>query len=494
MSYTLGIDIGTYESKGVLVDHAGQILAQTSTPHKMIVPKSGWAEHRPDEDWWMDFVAICRALLKQSKIDPKAISCVSHSAIGPCMLPVDKTGKPLMNAVLYGVDTRAMAQIDELNTRLGESAIHARCGNALTSQAVGPKVLWLRQERPDLFSQTAMILTATSYITYRLTDEYVIDHHSAAGFTPLYDAGTQSWCEPFCDDIIATDKLPKLVWPTEVVGQITSQAAAETGLAAGTPVTSGTIDAAAEALSVGVSTPGDVMLMYGSTMFLIQVTKNRIDDPRMWYAPWIIPGSHTAMGGTATSGTLTHWFRDQLARDLPKDTAFEAMVEEANTSPPGANGLLFLPYFSGERTPLYDAAAKGSFHGLTLTHTRADMIRAMFEGIAGSAAHILALLSEAEAAPNQISAVGGGTKNAVWLQTVSDLSRLPQKVNRVTTGAAYGDAFLAALAIGAVDLNAIQSWNPVTSSIAPNPDTRLDAQYQQCRALYEATLDLNRTC
>lgn len=490
MSFTIGIDIGTYESKGVLADHDGKILAQASIAHKMIVPQAGWAEHRAEADWWHDFTHLCQLLLDQSGVDPAAIACVSHSAIGPCMLPVDKTGAPLMNAVLYGVDTRAMAQIDQLNTRFGATQIHARCGNALTSQAVGPKILWLRQERPDLFAQTAKVLTATSYITHRLTGVYAIDHHSAAGFTPLYDAAAQTWCPEFAEAIIPTHCLPDLVWPTDIVGRVTAQAAAETGLAEGTPVTAGTIDAAAEALSVGVTGPGDVMLMYGSTMFLIQVTQDRVRDPRLWYAPWIFPGAHAAMGGTATSGSITHWIRDQLARDLPPDTAFDAMVAEANTAPPGANGLLFLPYFSGERTPLYDANAKGSFFGLTLAHTRADMIRAAFEGIAGSTAHSLALLAQAQAAPAQISAVGGGTKNPIWLQTVSDLSRLPQTLSQTTIGAAYGDAFLAAFAIGAAPITAIRQWNPVSARIQPQPDPRLDAQYNQSRLLYEATKDL----
>lgn len=141
MRYYLGIDIGTYESKGVLVDADGQIIAQAAAAHKMLVPQAGWAEHRADADWWQDFTQITRQLLNASAIDPRDIACVAHSAIGPCMLPVDAAGAPLMNAVLYGVDTRAMAQIDTLNARFGAEAIHARCGNALTSQSVGPKIL-----------------------------------------------------------------------------------------------------------------------------------------------------------------------------------------------------------------------------------------------------------------------------------------------------------------------------------------------------------------
>ncbi|MDK2775469.1 MAG: carbohydrate kinase, partial [Tabrizicola sp.] len=154
MTHTLGIDIGTFESKGVLVDHQGRITAQASRPHKMIVPRAGWAEHRAEEDWWGDFVHLTRALLAQSGLDPTAIKAVAASAIGPCMLPVDAKGQPLMNGVLYGVDTRATDQIAALNARIGEATIHARCGNTLTSQSVGPKILWLKDTDPDLYAKT----------------------------------------------------------------------------------------------------------------------------------------------------------------------------------------------------------------------------------------------------------------------------------------------------------------------------------------------------
>ena len=292
MTYTLGIDIGTFESKGVLVDAGGAIVAQAAHPHEMIVPQPGWAEHRADEDWWGDFVRLSRALLAESGIDPAAIKAVACSAIGPCMLPVDGSGKPQMNGVLYGVDTRAQAEIDQLNQEIGEDVILAACGNALTSQSVGPKILWWKNTNPEAFARTAKILTSTSYITYRLTGRYVIDHYTAANFSPLYDVGAQSWTTELTGGIVGLELLPELMWSTEIAGGITAEAAAETGLAEGTPVTCGTIDAAAEAVSVGVRHGGDMMMMYGSTIFIIQVTDTPVRDPRLWYAPWLTTGSH----------------------------------------------------------------------------------------------------------------------------------------------------------------------------------------------------------
>ncbi|NSX56652.1 FGGY-family carbohydrate kinase [Parasulfitobacter algicola] len=492
MQYTIGVDIGTYESKGVLVDADGQIIAMASGPHKMIVPQPGWAEHRPDQDWWGDFKTITQRLLADSGVPLKDVVAVGCSAIGPCMLPVNAGGQPLMNGVLYGVDTRAMAQIAELTDQIGGKVVLDRCGNALTSQSVGPKILWLKQERPEVYEQTAKILTSTSYIVHKLTGEYVIDHHTAAGFSPLYDADKQDWCFDLAPQIARPDMLPRLLWSSEIAGHVTPAAASETGLAEGTPIIAGTIDAAAEALSVGVRKTGDMMMMYGSTIFTILLTETRVRDPRLWYAPWLFPSQHAAMAGLATSGTLTHWFRDQFARELPISDAFPTLVAEAENTPPGANGLLFLPYFSGERTPIHDPLAKGAFFGLNLTHTRADMFRAVIEGIAFGTNHVVETYRDINAAPSRLFAVGGGTKNSLWLQTTSDITGIDQTLCEKTVGASYGDALLARIGIGGSQVSEIVQWNPVTSTTIATQHNAYDARYRLFRRLYEQTKDIAR--
>ncbi|MDH3263647.1 MAG: FGGY-family carbohydrate kinase [Paracoccaceae bacterium] len=487
MSLTLGIDIGTFESKGVLVDGEGRVVAEARHPHELIVPRPGWAEHRADEDWWHDFVHITQALLAQSGVAPGEIAAVAASAIGPCMLPVDAAGRPLMNGVLYGVDTRAAAEIAELTAEIGADTILERCGNALTSQSVGPKILWLKRNRPEVFARTAKILTSTSYLTWRLTGEYVIDHYTAANFSPLYDIARQDWTEELAPGIVGLEKLPRLMWSTGIAGGVTAEAARETGLAEGTPVTCGTIDAAAEAVSVGVRGPGDMMLMYGSTVFIIALTPERVKDARLWTAPWLFEGSHAAMAGLATSGTLTHWFRDTFARELPRDAAFATLAAEAEASPRGARGLICLPYFSGERTPIHDPLAKGAFFGLNLTHGRGDLYRAALEGIAMATAHIAETYREAGAALERVLAVGGGTKNDVWVQATSDLTGLPQIVCDKTIGASYGDAFLAAVAVGRAQPDDIARWNQPEREVAPEKVEAYARQYPLFRRLYEET-------
>lgn len=486
MKVFLGVDIGTYESKGTLVDETGTILAYAAAPHQMIVPRPGWAEHRAEEDWWGDFNAVTKELLAKSKINPGAIACVATSAIGPCMLPVDAHGKPLINAVLYGVDTRAEEEIEILNTAIGHERIMAKCGNALTSQSVGPKILWFKRNHPGLFEKTEKILTSTSFLVHRLTGEYVIDHYSAANFSPFYDVETLDWTSELSDEIINLERLPRLLWSADIAGHITPQAARETGLAEGTPVTAGTIDAAAEAVSVGVRHNGDLMMMYGSSIFIIQVTGDRrVNDPRLWYAPWLHEGTHASMAGLATSGTLTHWFRDRFARDLPKDNAFATLAEEAAQSTVGANGLLFLPYFSGERTPIHDPKAKGAIFGLNLAHSRGDVYRAIIEGIAMGTAHVIETYRDINQTPRRILAVGGGTKNRLWLQATSDFSDLSQIVAEKTMGASYGNAFLAACSVGMAKPEDIDDWNPVKEVISAERKPVHAHHYKLFRKFYE---------
>ncbi len=490
MRYTLGIDIGTFESKGVLAGPSGDIVGSAAKPHKMIVPRPGWAEHRARDDWWDDFKFITRAILDQTDVAPGDIQALGCSAIGPCMLPVDAAGEPLMNAVLYGVDGRAAREVAELTERSGEPVLLDRCGTALTSQSVGPQILWLKRHRPEIYEKTARILTSTSYLVFRLTGEYVIDHYTAANFSPLYVVDKLDWSSELADDIIGLEKLPRLAWSTDIVGQITPEAAAETGLAEGMPVATGAIDAAAEALSVGVTRPGDMMLMYGSTIFIIALTDARVRDPRLWYAPWLFEGQHASMAGLATSGTLSHWFRDQLARELDPGQAFALLAKEAEASPLGSKGLIFLPYFSGERTPIHDSLAKGCLFGLNLTHTRGDIYRAVLEGIAHGTNHVIETYREVGQAPARLLAVGGGTKNRVWVQATSDISGIDQILCDKTIGASYGDAFMAAVATGEAEVDDIAVWNPVASTIRSEVSEVHARRYRLFRRLYEQTKDI----
>ena len=487
----LGVDIGSYSSKGVLVTPEGEVLATATVEHEMSFPRPGWAEHDADKIWWGEFVAITRQLLS-GKYSGDDVGGIAISAIGSCMLPVDERGNALRPGVLYGIDTRSTAEIDWLNEYFGEQPMYDLGAMALTSQAIGPKILWLRRNEPDTFARSHKILTASSYPILKLTGEMVMDRHSASYFNPLVDIRKLEWSSRFAEPIIDLEQLPRLLWSDEIAGEVTNSSAAITGLRAGTPVTAGTIDAAAEAISVGVVNPGDLMIMYGTTMFFIQVTDRPTPDPRMWCCGFCFPGRYGIEGGMATTGALTRWFRDQFARsELAAEAdggtnAYALLSQEAAAIPAGSQGLVCLPYFSGERTPINDPMARGIYAGLTLSHTRGHMYRASLEGTAYGVADNLAVMAEMGAEPRRIVAVGGGAQNDLWLQIVSDVSGRAQIVPERTIGASYGDAFLAGLATGIIkDRAAISDqWVKVSKTIEPNP--LLQSAYAPYQEIYQS--------
>ena len=475
----LGVDVGTSSTKGVLVRRDGEVVATATRPHELSLPHPGWAEHDAERTWWADFKAVAATLAAQAT---EPIAAVGVSGIGPCLLPADEQSRPLRPAILYGIDTRAEREIAELTAELGADAILDRAGAPLTSQAVGPKLRWLQRHEPDVWRRARRFHMASSYLVQRLTGEYVLDHHSASQAVPLYDSVALDWADGWAHDIAGPIALPRLVWPADIAGTITAAAAAETGLAAGTPVAAGTIDAWTEALSVGAVRPGDIMLMYGTTMFIVAVTPTRLTSPQLWGTVGTFPGTYTLAAGMATSGAVTDW-----VRRLTGENDYSALSAEAARSPAGSNGLLLLPYFAGERTPLFDPGARGVLAGLTLRHTRGDIYRAALEGTAYGVRHNLEAFAAAGAEPQRLVAVGGGTTGGLWTSIVSNVLGRPQVICAHTIGASLGAAHLAAVGIGAeVD---IDTWNPVVTTQEPDPSTRAvyDEGYGLYRELYPAT-------
>jgi xylulokinase len=497
--YYLGVDIGTYESKGAIVDGAGKVMAVASVAHGLSMPQPGWAEHDADATWWHDFTQLSRTLLSTSGLPAASIAGVGLSTIAPCVLPVDAEGQPLRPAILYGIDTRASAEVEELEAHFGREEIFRHSGVILGSQQTGPKIRWLQNHEPEVWAKTAGIMSGTSYLTFRLTGTAFLDHYTASTYAPMYDPETCRWSDRFCRDVVNPAMLPRLAWSGEVVGEVSRQAAAETGLAAGTPVVCGTADAAAEALSGGVAQPGSLMLMYGSSLFFIAPVGVRASTRVLWPSSFLFPGSFALAGGMSTAGSITRWFRDSFgqqelaAQDSGGKNAYEALAAFASESEPGAGGLVALPYFYGERTPIHDPDACGLIFGLTLRSSRADVYRALLESVAYGIRHNLESLAEIASLPDTITAVGGGTKNRLWMQIVSDATGIPQKIYPGNPGACYGDAFLAALGTGGVSSpSALDSWLPVPEFIRPESVNRpvYDTRYATFLSLYTANREL----
>lgn len=481
-SAVLGVDIGTSSSKGVLVDLTGTVLASAVREHQVQRPKVGHVE-MDGTIWWDEFVAITRELLAAH---PDAqVQSVGVSGMGPCVLLADDDGTPLRPAILYGVDSRSGAQIDALNAELGADEIFQQTGSYLSSQAAGAKVRWVADEEPEIFARARKLFMPASYLAFRLTGAYVLDHQSASQSNPLYDPNAHDWHRQWWPVIAGDIEQPTLTWSDEQAGTVTQRAAAETGLPQGIPVTTGTIDAWSEAISVDAHHVGDLMLMYGTTLFMINTVDTAVREPSLWGTVGAFAGTTNLAGGMATSGAITGWLRELYGKP-----DYATLVTEAGESQPGANGLLMLPYFAGERTPVNDPDARGVVAGLTISHTRGDLYRAALEAIAYGVRHNIEAFEAAGGQVSRVVAVGGGTQGSLWTQIVSDVTGKPQELRRTSIGASFGMAFLAARLIGEASMS---DWNPVDRIVEPDPAHRelYDAGYRRYRELAAATIGIS---
>ncbi len=494
----MGIDIGTYQAKGVVTDQAGSVLTTAATDLELEIPRQGRAEHDAERTWWGGFSNVSRQLLSRAKDehgdDAGDVEALGISTIGPAVVPVDGAGNPLRKAILYGVDTRASQEIEQLNRRIGEETIFRTCGHQLSSQSAGPKILWIKNNEPEVYERSHRFLAGTSYLQQKLTGRCVLDYYTAAAYSPMFDINQRQWSPELLPHVTEREKLPDLAWSHQIVGEVHPEAAEQTGLEPGTRVIAGTADALSESISVGAVDPGELMIMYGSSTFFIHVVDERPESRDLWPSLHAVPDLNTVTGGTATAGSITRWFFDQWVdssgEEMDVDEGYTRLTDRARESPPGANGLITLPYFSGERTPLNDPRARGSFFGLTLKHTLGDLYRSILEGIGYSIRHNIEAMESIGVSPEVIVAVGGGTKSDVWLQSVSDIGRIRQKVPEVRVGASYGDAFLAGLGSGRFDeLNQVNEWVSYEEVITPRQQyaKRYEQYYELYRGLYGKT-------
>jgi xylulokinase len=490
----LGIDIGTSRSKGVACRPDGTVVAQATRAHDVDRPAPGWVEHDAEAVWWGDAVALCRDLV-EAIADADLVRAVAVTTCGPCLLPVDRDGRPLRPGILYGVDTRAADEIERLGQRIGAASIRRRTGMPLTSQSIGPKLAWVAHHEPEVARRTAVWHTATSFIVERLTGVAAIDHHQASYFGPFIDAQRRAWDLRAADDAGLPGlarTLPDLRWPREVAGGITAAAAASTGVPAGVPVLVGTSDGPMEALAVGATVPGIVAITHGSTTTLTALAAPPGRAPGLWLTEGLGPEQPCVGAGVSTTGALLRWAGGILAPGLDPADADRLLEREAAASPPGANGLLVVPSFAGESTPFFDPSARGVISGLTLAHGRGDISRAILEGIAFGIRELLEAYVTAGLPVDRLRAAGGGTANALALQLVSDVTGRSQDVAATPAGAALGAARLAAEAVGFAEAGV--DWFVADRRIEPDraASATYDERYAAFRRLVRETRHTGR--
>ncbi|MCD6355913.1 MAG: FGGY-family carbohydrate kinase, partial [Anaerolineaceae bacterium] len=486
-----GIDIGTYSSKGVLVTTDGKVIQKSSIPHKVSIPNPGWMEHDPDGVWMHDFIYIVKDLLHKSGKDPEEIISLGVSSIASATLLLDKDRNPVRPSILYGVDTRTTAEVEEIKKDLGIF---------VSNQNIPPKLRWVQKNEPQVWKRTRYIMSGHHYIIMRLTGEFNQNINDMGNYTPLFDDEKLDWNPKYFKYFdITADMLPKPVWSHEIVGRITSEGAALSGLAEGTPVVGGCNDSAVEAISGGVVLPGDMMMMYGSSNIYFLVTDGPIQDKKLSARRSITKDRYGVGGGLATVGSLTTWFRNNLgypemeAEKKGGENAFAALAKLSTQSKIGSNGLIALPYFSGERTPIFDGNACGLYFGLNLTHTRADMYRALLESVGYGIRHCMEDFWERNLIPKHIYAVGGGVYNLPWMQIVSDINNFTQEIPVIKIGSCYGDAFLAAMGIGLYNkVSDVKKWVKIETVVRPDLEAHkaYEEYYRIYRELYPANKEL----
>ncbi len=448
----IGIDIGTTSVKAVLFDRQGVILGEAAHEHPTAFPHPNWAEQDPD-DWWRGVCLTLRRIFTANAHAAVDVAAIGVSCQAPTPVAVDRSGLPLYPAMLW-MDRRTDPQCAWLQAHVGAEAVKQINGGRIDPFYTAPKLAWLQQHQPDVLRGAHAILHANGYIVHKLTGAFSMDA-SHGPLTLFFDSRHGEWSQTLVDGMGFDAALLPPVFPcSQVVGEVTAQAAAACGLAPGTPVIAGMADGTAASLEAGVVAVGDAVEMTGqSTVLLICSDQPYLDDELIPLGH-AIPGRHLVVGALSTSGGALRWLRDQLGEPECSEALrhgrdpFDLLTELAASSPPGANRLIFLPYMFGERSPIWDSNARGVFFGLSLATAKADLVRAVLEGGAYGLRHNVETAARAGFAAGILSSVGGGSRSALWNQIKADILQRPIRLPRTATGAPLGDAMAAAAGAG----------------------------------------------
>ena len=446
MDYFLGIDTSTTSSKALLIDSQGEVIAVDSSPHTLQTPKPLWSEQNPLE-WWGAVSASIKSVLEKAGVGGERVAAVGLTGQMHGLVLLDETGNVLRPAILWN-DQRTQSQCDEIHRRIGKEKFIHITGNVALTGFTAPKILWVQENEPEVYAKAKHVLLPKDYIRYKLTGKYAMDKADGAG-TVLFDLKARDWSAEVLNALgIDASWMPRTFEGTEFTGHVTEEAASLTGLKVGTPVAAGGGDQAAQAVGVGAVEAGIVGLTVGTSGVIFASTPAALIEPegRLHAFCHAVPGMWHFMGVMLSAAGSLQWYRDTFAPAV----GFDELVTEAESAPAGCEGLLFLPYLSGERTPHPDPLARGSFIGLTLRHSRAHMTRAVLEGVAFGLKDSFMLIQNAGLGSiTQVRASGGGTKGALWRQILASVLEAELVTVNTAEGAAYGAALLAGVGAGA---------------------------------------------
>jgi xylulokinase len=482
MAYLLGLDISTTGAKALLIDESGQTVASHTTSQKVSSPKPLWSEQDPS-DWWSGMATSIRAALDEAGIVGEEVAAIGLTGQMHGLTLLDAEGEVLRPAILWN-DQRTQAQCDEMTEKIGFERLIELTGNRALTGFTAPKILWVRENEPEVYAKAAHILLPKDYIRFKLTGDYATDLAGAAG-TSLLNVAERNWSTEVVEALdIPKDWLPKVHEGTQVTGHISPAAAEVTGLKAGTPVVGGGGDQAAQAVGVGAVKPGVVALTVGTSGVVFAPLGSYAYEPagRLHAFCHAAPGLWHFMGVMLSAAGSLQWYHDTLA----PESSFDDLIEATEDIPPGSEGLQFMPYLTGERTPHPDPLARGAFIGLTARHTQAHLTKAVLEGVAFGLRDSFELIRESEAGKkiDEVRISGGGARSPIWRQMMADVLGVPLVSVAALEGAAYGAALLAGVGGGV--------WPDVEAATAVVQTGEVTQPGEQ-REVYERIYDIYRS-
>lgn len=473
----LGVDIGTTSVKAVLLSSDGQVIAEATHPHTLFSPFPGFAEENPD-DWWQGFLSVVASVLdKQIRKDLRAIGI---SGMVPALVLHDDHGRPLRHSIQQN-DARAVREIQVFREQFGDEWLFERTGATWNQQVLAPKLLWIKRHEPHNFARIRWISGSYEHIVQRLTGVRYQEVNWALE-SGLWLPREEAWLEEVLDFVGLDSRVFGSVHkPWEVIGEVTREAATITGLPEGLPVIAGSADHIAAALASGLKKPGEAAVKLGAAGDFLYVVDAFSPIPELFIDFHDIPGLFVINGCMATSGSLLKWFRDNFKPGV----AFAALDQAAELVPPGANGLVVLPYFLGEKTPIHDPNARGTIVGLTLSHAPEYVWRAILEAIAFAFRHHFEILENKGFEIKDVFILDGGARSALWRQIIASVLKRPVKyLAKGELGSAYGIAFLAGVAARLWQYDDLQRVIAATTNPDPNWSVIYDSFYEIYLELY----------
>jgi xylulokinase len=493
MRYILAHDVGTTGDKATLFDDDGALVGSAFAAYETLCPAAGWAEQRP-QDWWRAFCEATQVLLRQAQVAPADVAGVAFSGQMMAAVAGDARGDAVRNAIIWA-DQRAVGQVERVSERVDPHRVYAVTGHRLSPSYSAAKILWLKEREPASYEAAHVFLQAKDYLVARLTGAFVTDRSDASG-TNLYDLVGGAWSEALVAGFgLDPEKLPRVCDSTDVVGEVMQAVADETGLRAGTPVVIGGGDGSCAGVGAGVIRAGTAYNVIGTSSWIALATSEPILDPEMRTFNWahLVPGMFSPCGTMQAAGASFQFARDLLAQgeqavaERLGISTYELMNCELARSPPGARGLIFLPYLLGERSPRWNPDARGAFLGLTNRHRQPDLLRAVVEGITLNLRVILEAFLDQGAAIDGLRVIGGGAGSPVWNQIMADCFGIPvQRLTLVDEATSMGAAVAGGVGVGLwKDFGKVDEMVEIASECAPRPEVR--ELYDELSSVFDET-------